>query len=243
MGRIAILAHPSETLEFVAHALTLEGHHVRLMPDPECSFPEISRFLPELVIVDGAESLADAEQLAIRVQRHQSVERKRVLILLQGEVADTRRFASDAYLVRPLHPHTLIARVTELLAKRATDSPKRYIVVSDLVIDPVSFRVTRAGQLLSLTTSEFRLLYHLASHPNVICRRSALLADIWDNSQTTTDRTIDAFVRQLRKKIERDPGNPSLILTVRNQGYLFSIPQEDTFPAADCAPVALADHG
>jgi DNA-binding response OmpR family regulator len=107
------------------------------------------------------------------------------------------------------------------VAPRASDAgtPVR---VKDLEIDPARRRVTVAGREAELTSYEFDLLYLLASHPGIVFSREAVLARVWKGEAFVTERSVDALVKRLRRKIEADPANPKYVLTVWGTGYKFA---------------------
>ena len=91
--------------------------------------------------------------------------------------------------------------------------------VKDVEIDPARRRVTVSGRDAELTSHEFELLYLLASHPGIVFSREALLSRVWRDDTYVTDRSVDALVKRLRRKIEHDPANPEFLLTVWGTGY------------------------
>lgn len=227
MARIVILAEPGELFEFIGYVLTKEGHQVRLLRDVKLLVSKMKSLIPNLVIIDAASSPSTIDDLKLLV-RHRRAQRVRTLILETSSADSVGKpplVKADAYLRRPLDPSSLINSVQVLLTKELADSPEDgcppgQIVVAGLVIDPNSFQVTRSGKRLSLTLSEFRLLYYLASNPNMVFRRNQLLRIALEN-RTIRPRTVDNLVRHLREQIEEDPRKPRLIQSVRAQGYCF----------------------
>jgi DNA-binding response OmpR family regulator len=101
-------------------------------------------------------------------------------------------------------------------------SSVRVLHVRDLEIDPARRRVRVSGADVDLTAQEFSLLHVLASHPGIVFSRDALLARVWKGETFVTDRSVDALVKRLRKKIEQDAASPAYILTVWGSGYKFT---------------------
>ena len=130
---------------------------------------------------------------------------------------------ADDYLAKPFGVRELMARARALMRRpRATADPAasgKLAVVRDLEVDPARRRATVGGREVELTSHEFDLLYLLASHPGVVFSREALLARIWKGDTFVTDRSVDALVKRVRKKIERDQSAPTYVLTVWGTGY------------------------
>ena len=133
---------------------------------------------------------------------------------------------ADDYLAKPFGVAELVARARALMRRpRAAADPAnagRPITVRDLTVDPARRRVTVAGRDADLTSHEFELLLLLVSHPGVVYSREAVLARILKGDTFVTERSVDALVKRLRRKIESDPGNPIYVLTVWGTGYKFA---------------------
>jgi two-component system, OmpR family, alkaline phosphatase synthesis response regulator PhoP len=231
MARILILAQRSELFAFVEYILSQQGDFVRVVHDPTRASSRITVFLPDLIIVDAASSASGPLKRWVGIRNRHAMRRTPILILGSapeagaGGISPMERIT---YLERPLRPASLITRVLELLGSKVVDEPKPklQIVVADLVIDPASCRVTRSGRPLSVSLTEFRLLYYLASRPNTICGRDRL-RDLVSGSPHSV-RAVDVYIRHLRKKIEQDPKKPQFIRGVRGQGYQFQVPTESS---------------
>jgi DNA-binding response OmpR family regulator len=130
---------------------------------------------------------------------------------------------ADDYLAKPFGVRELMARARALMRRpRATadlSASGKPAVVRDLEVDPARRRATLGGREVELTSLEFDLLYLLASHPGVVFSREALLARIWKGDTFVTDRSVDALVKRVRKKIEPDQSAPNYVLTVWGTGY------------------------
>jgi DNA-binding response OmpR family regulator len=132
---------------------------------------------------------------------------------------------ADDYLTKPFGVRELVARVRALLRRRplavgpaAADTP-RLLTYRNIEVDPARRRVQVGGREANLTTHEFALLYLLLSNPGIVFSREALLSRIWKEDTFVTVRSVDTLVKRLRKKIEDDPANPSIVLTVWGAGY------------------------
>ena len=221
MKRIVIIGEDEE-LFALRHILVQEGYHVRRMQF-QGALSKLRDFRPQLVIVESSPPRVDVSEIKELMRKTGSLARVPILVLTaKHETPEQVRKAAlvDGYLGRPLQPNAVLAAVKMLVHTRSTHQPSVKIVVDELMIDPLCHRVERAGELIVLSALEFRLLYYLASHPNMVCRRDQLLNEVWDIPGTTA-RAIDVCIRHLRKKIERSPEKPRCILSVRAKGYTF----------------------
>ncbi|MCP5269216.1 MAG: winged helix-turn-helix domain-containing protein [Zoogloeaceae bacterium] len=135
---------------------------------------------------------------------------------------------ADDYITKPVPPRVLLARVKALL-RRATPVPGDEMAVNSESLTFGNFRISQqtrsamlAGEAIDLTTAEFDLLWLLASHAGNILSRDDLLQQLRGIGFDGLDRSIDARISRLRKKLNDDPENPTRIKTVRGKGYLFS---------------------
>ena len=125
---------------------------------------------------------------------------------------------ADDYISKPFMPRELIARVRARL-RRAGDPPPATIHIADLEIDVAGHRVTRGGEALPLTPLEFDVLVVLARSPGQVFTREVLLEDVWGYRYAADKRLVNVHIQRLRSKIEKDPENPEIVLTVRGVGY------------------------
>ncbi len=126
---------------------------------------------------------------------------------------------ADDYMVKPFkHPSELIARIKTRLRRTNTDI-SGLLAISDLSIDVQAHHVLRGNKVISLTRLEFDLLVALAREPGRVFTRDALLSEVWGYRHSTDTRLVNVHVQRLRSKIEHDPENPEIVVTVRGVGY------------------------
>jgi DNA-binding response OmpR family regulator len=125
---------------------------------------------------------------------------------------------ADDYLTKPFPLKVLLARLRALSRRQARSAVNLYRV-ADLTLDPSSHNVHRAGVLITLTNTEFRLLEFLIRRSGRACSRSAIIDSVWGIDKDVQPNTVDAFIRSLRTKVDR-PGWVPLIQTVRGYGYI-----------------------
>ena len=128
---------------------------------------------------------------------------------------------ADDYMVKPFSPRELVARVKAVLRRTSGAVASELIRVGDVILDLSLRRVSRGGHQLELTTSEFELLRILAASPGRVFTRGQLLDSMRGVTFESYERSIDAHVKNLRKKLEPDPRRPEYLLTVYGVGYKF----------------------
>ncbi len=155
-----------------------------------------------------------------------------IILTAREEEADKvlgLEIGADDYITKPFSMRELIARVGANIRRTAMAAPASAAasampVSGDLAINTDSHQVFRADKAIDLTQREYELLTFLASHPNKVYSRIALMEQVWNYGYVGDDaRTVDVTVRRLREKIEADPANPVYILTRRGAGYYFSV--------------------
>jgi DNA-binding response OmpR family regulator len=132
---------------------------------------------------------------------------------------------ADDYITKPFVPKVLTARLRALLRRtHSLGGDGQRVRVGDIEIAPKEGVVTKAGEPVHLTKTEFLLLCDLAEHPNQVMSRDVLLERVWGYDYVGDSRLVDSHIRRLRVKIEADPDHPSLIVTVRGLGYKLNPP-------------------
>lgn len=151
-----------------------------------------------------------------------------LMLTSRGEVVDRvvgLKLGADDYVQKNCEPVELMARIEALLRRAggAAAFTTERAEFGDLHVDLRRHEVTRAGQPLTLSPVEFRLLEYLIDHRGTVITREELLENVWSLSGDTLSRTVDVHIAGLRKKIEADPRYPRLLLTVKGAGYKLSV--------------------
>jgi DNA-binding response OmpR family regulator len=180
---------------------------------------------PHLVVLDVR--LPDGSGFDVCRDLRQSGLRSPILMLtVQSDEIDQvlgLEMGADDYVTKPYRLRELLARIRALLRRaygELSSGEADVLYAGDLVIDRTSAQVTRGGRRIDLTPTEFKLLAFLAQHAGQVFSRGQLLQNVWGYSADLFDeRTVNVHVRRLRTKIEIDPAEPTIVLTVPGLGY------------------------
>ena len=176
---------------------------------------------PDMVVLDLNLPGMDGLDVCRRLRQESDVP----IIMLTARTDETDRLiglelGADDYIPKPFSPRELVARIRAVL-RRVTGGVRQpgLIRIGDLEIDTNAYRVKRDGKPIQLSRTEFSLLAALVQHPGQTMTRAQLLQRLHGVVYDGYDRSIDAHVKNLRRKLEYDPGNPQYILTVYGVGY------------------------
>jgi DNA-binding response OmpR family regulator len=226
--RILIVDDERSVQEVARAYLEREGFIVDSAGDGREALAQIARKPPALIVLDLMLPDVSGEEVARRVRERSDVP----IIMLTAKAAEQQRLrgfelGADDYIVKPFSPRELVARVRALLKRAGVgDAPLGSRIVLDLgrlVIDDVLHEVLVDGRQVELTPSEFKLLVALATHPGRVYSRFELINRVQGTDFVGYERTIDAHVKNLRRKIEADPGSPRYVLTVHGVGYRLGV--------------------
>ncbi len=219
-SRVLVVDDEPNLVEVVAMALRFQGFTVDTAATGREAITAVQRFKPHLMVLDVM--LPDIE--GFEVASRLGAQRAGVPIIFltaRDSTEDKVRGLTgggDDYMTKPFSLEELVARIRTILRRTgqaAADSGR--LVFADLELDEESREVRRAGQLVDLTATEYRLLRYLMLNPRRVMTRAQLLDHVWDYDFGGDGRVLETYVSYLRKKL--DPLGPPLIRTVRGVGY------------------------
>jgi DNA-binding response OmpR family regulator len=224
MASILIIEDETELVKILRLYLEQAGFTVMTASRGDSGLSAWQQKKPDLVILDLNLPGMNGLDVAREVRRQNDTP----IIMVTARVEETDRLiglelGADDYITKPFSPREVVARVRAVLRRAGSAAPASKILrAGDLEIDMDSHTAGRAGQLLELTPTEFKLLAAMAAHPGRAFSRSQLQEAALGGAYEGYDRTIDAHIKNLRAKLEPDPKNPRYIETVFGIGYRFS---------------------
>jgi two-component system alkaline phosphatase synthesis response regulator PhoP len=224
MNTVLVVEDEIKIAQLVRDYLENAGYRVVLAQDGKTAMAQFRHEQPDLIVLDLNLPGMDGLDVARAVRRAQSA-RDTPIIMLTARVEEMDRIiglelGADDYVTKPFSPRELVARVRAVLRRAGGGgAPSPLLRVRDLAIDTEKRLVTRDDERIELTTTEFDLLVAFARAPGRVFSRMELLDRVQGEAFEGYERTIDVHVKNLRKKIERDPRHPTYIMTVYGAGY------------------------
>lgn len=221
---ILIIEDEPKIAKLARDYLAQSSYRTLIAADGNTGLAMARREHPDLIVLDLMLPGMDGLDVCRALRRESDVP----IIMLTARTEETDRLiglelGADDYITKPFSPRELVARVRALLRRvKGVVYQPGVIRAGDLTIDIDSHRVTRGNEVIQLTRFEFNLLQVLAQHPGQMYSRAHLLERLHGVAYDGYDRSIDAHIKNLRRKIEIDPTEPRYILTVYGIGYKFN---------------------
>jgi two-component system response regulator RegX3 len=221
--RILIVEDDEATRYALSRALAAEGFEVDCEPDGELGLAAaranpaydlvvLDWSLPRLAGIDVCRALRAESPVPIIMLTAKDTEVERVLGLEMG---------ADDYIVKPFSTRELVSRIRAVMRRQMLERQRGTSVlrVAGLTIDTSRHRVEVDGRPVQLTPTEFRLLSLLGSRPEYVHSRTEITRHLWESNFVADTRTVDVHIRNIRRKIERDPARPERLVNIRGVGY------------------------
>lgn len=218
-ARVLVVDDDLALAEMLGIVLRKEGYEVATCGDGGRAMPMFREFRPDLVLLDVMLPSQDGIEVCRALRQESGV--PVVMLTARTDTKDVvlgLEAGADDYVVKPFKPQELLARIRARLRRADTGDDTR-LQVGDVLIDVAGHEVTRDGEQIPLTPLEFDLLVALASKPSQVFDRESLLEQVWGYRHAGDTRLVNVHVQRLRSKIEQDPENPQIVVTVRGVGY------------------------
>jgi two-component system response regulator MtrA len=220
MASIMVVDDDQDLLELLGIVLNGAGYEVDLVSRGDQALEVFQTQNPDLVLLDVMLPGLDGVEVCREIRKISMV--PIVMLTAKTDTHDVvagLEAGADDYMVKPLSSNAeLIARVKVRLRRNVT-SENSLLSIGDVSMDLNGHKVTKSGREILLTRLEFDLLHALVKEPGRVFTREALLSEVWGYRPATDTRLVNVHVQRLRAKVEEDPENPEIVLTVRGIGY------------------------
>jgi two-component system response regulator MtrA len=205
--------------EMLTIVLRNEGFDSRVCSVGDRALADFRDYRPDVVLLDLMLPGKDGIDVCREIRAESGV--PIVMLTAKSDTIDVvvgLESGADDYVVKPFKPKELVARIRARV-RRFEDPAPEALTIGDLSIDVAGHVVARAGQPIALTPLEFDLLVCLARKPWQVFTREVLLEQVWGYRHAADTRLVNVHVQRLRSKVEHDPENPEIVVTVRGVGY------------------------
>jgi DNA-binding response OmpR family regulator len=218
--KLLVIEDEPRMLALLRRGLSEEGHNVVCASDGSEGWELAHAYEFDAIVLDIMLPKMNGFELAAKLRR-ENVATPVVMLTAKDSVPDVVRgldAGADDYLTKPFSFNELLARL-RAVQRRSTPRSQNRLQVADLILDPESREVSRAGISITLTRTEYSLLERLMYRAGKVVPRHSLIESVWGFDREIEENTLDVFVRLLRNKVDRE-GLPKLIATVRGVGYV-----------------------
>ena len=218
-GSVLVVDDDASLAEMLSIVLRQEGFDSRIVGRGDVALDAFRDYKPDLVLLDLMLPGKDGIDVCKEIRAESGV--PIVMLTAKGDTVDVvvgLESGADDYIVKPFKPKELIARVRARV-RRNDVTPDEGLTIGDVSIDVAGHSVTRDGAPINLTPLEFDLLVCLARKPWQVFTREVLLEQVWGYRHSADTRLVNVHVQRLRSKVEHDPENPEVVVTVRGVGY------------------------
>ena len=218
-ARILVVDDDTALAEMIGIVLRTEGFEPFFCADGSKAVDEFHSVKPDLVLLDLMLPGMDGIEVCARIREESGI--PIIMLTAKSDTADVVKgleSGADDYVVKPFNPKELVARVRTRL-RPTPETSTSTVAIGDLVLDVAGHEVRRGDIRINLTPLEFELLLVLAVKPQQVFTREMLLEQVWGYHYKADTRLVNVHVQRLRAKVEEDPDNPRIVMTVRGVGY------------------------
>jgi two-component system, OmpR family, response regulator len=224
--RVLVVDDEPNIADVVAMALRYQGFEVETAGDGTAALMAVDRFRPELLVLDIM--LPDIEGFEVADRLRGRGNDVPIIFLTARDASEDKlrglTMGGDDYVTKPFSLEELVARIRNLLRRTGLAAPETStLAFEDLLLDEDTREVSRAGEPVELTATEYRLLRYLMLNPRRVLTREQILNHVWNYDFGGDARVLETYVSYLRKKLDRH--GPSLIHTSRGVGYALRVPR------------------
>ena len=218
-GKVLVVDDDAALSEMLTIVLRQEGFDSRVCATGDRAITEFRDYRPDVVLLDLMLPGKDGIDVCREIRAESGV--PIVMLTAKSDTIDVvvgLESGADDYVVKPFKPKELVARIRARV-RRFDDPAPEALTIGDISIDVAGHSVTRDSLPIALTPLEFDLLVCLARKPWQVFTREVLLEQVWGYRHAADTRLVNVHVQRLRSKVEHDPENPEIVLTVRGVGY------------------------
>jgi two-component system response regulator MtrA len=222
-ARILVVDDDTALAEMIGIVLRGEGFDTAFVADGDQALGAFRREKPDVVLLDLMLPGTNGIEVCTEIRAESGI--PIIMLTAKSDTTDVVRgleSGADDYVVKPFKPKELVARVRARLRTHEGAEPELLTIGpadDPVTIDVPGHSVTRDGRAIALTPLEFDLLLALARRPKTVFTRDVLLEQVWGYRHAGDTRLVNVHVQRLRSKIEHDPENPEIVVTVRGVGY------------------------
>ena len=218
-AKVLVVDDDTALAEMIGIVLRSEGFEPTFCADGALAVAAFHSSNPDLILLDLMLPGMNGIEICSRILEDSGI--PIIMLTAKSDTTDVVKgleSGADDYIVKPFNPKELVARIRTRL-RPVSNGATGILSIGDIVLDVTGHEVRRGDQTINLTPLEFELLLALALKPQQVFTREMLLEQVWGYHYKADTRLVNVHVQRLRAKVELDPDNPRIVMTVRGVGY------------------------